>query len=92
MAELASIRPGDTPWIYNLNLGWLYPVGTSTDNIWFYDPQWNGQGGWWWTSGSIFPWIYSVTENEWFWFDAAASAPYALERWFATSGGQWSTH
>ncbi|MGC9195992.1 MAG: alkaline phosphatase family protein [Syntrophobacteraceae bacterium] len=68
-----------TPWIYIPSLGWVYPEGTFTDSIWFYDPQWDGnKSGWWWTNASSFPWIYSGTENQWFFFcakDSSASGP-----------------
>ena len=30
-----------SPWIYHQMLGWLYPFGTSTESMWFWDPQWN---------------------------------------------------
>lgn len=74
------------PWIYHLTLGWLYPVGTSADSIWFWDPQWDeGKGGWWWTGSSVFPWIFSVADDGWYWYDAAASTPDA--RWFCNSNG-----
>ena len=88
LSPFGAFNPNSSGWIYHLTLGWLYPVGTSTDSIWFYDPQWDGQGGWWWTSSSLFPWLYSVTEGEWLYYDAEAIGA----RWFFTSGGQASTH
>jgi hypothetical protein len=77
-------------WIYETNLGWLYPDATSTDNIWFYDPQWDGTGGWWWTSSATFPWIYSANEGEWFYYEDEASAP--GKRMFMNSAGVVSVH
>ena len=79
---------GSSPWICHQTLGWLYPYATSTANIWCWDPQWDGQGGWWWTSSSVFPWIYSVTEGEWLYYDANATGG----RWFFNGSGQASTH
>ena len=28
---------GSSPWIYHQTLGWLYPIGTCTHNLWFWD-------------------------------------------------------
>jgi hypothetical protein len=73
-------------WIYHSTLGSLYVCGTSTDNIWFYDPQWDGKGGWWWTTSSTFPWIYSATEQAWLYYDTADAG----SRWFYNSRtGHW---
>lgn len=82
-----------TTWLYHQTLSWLYPVGTSTDNIWFYDPQWDGTGAWWWSNSTVFPWIYSAsaTDGGWYYYAAAGSTPGA--RWFwSSSTGQWATH
>ena len=38
------------PWIYHLDLGWLYSNGTSQKNIWFYSESM----GWFWTNREIF--------------------------------------
>ena len=77
------------PWIYHFTLGWLYPLGTSTFSIWFYDPQWDGTGGWWWTGNLFYPWVYSETENAWLYYDATITGA----RWFYNSStGQWGTH
>ena len=38
------------PWIYHVDLGWLYSHGTSQKNIWFYSDS----IGWFWTSREIF--------------------------------------
>ncbi|MGC9194536.1 MAG: SBBP repeat-containing protein [Syntrophobacteraceae bacterium] len=80
---------GSSGWIYHDTLGWLYAQGSSTSSIWVYDPKWNGKGGWWWTNATVYPWIYSTTEGEWFFYDTK-STPGA--RWFGTSSGQWATH
>jgi uncharacterized repeat protein (TIGR03803 family) len=79
---------GGLGWIYHMSLGWLYADATSTQSIWFYDPQWDGAGGWWWTSSDVFPWLYSATEGSWLYYDNGSSAP----RWFGTLSGQWTTH
>jgi len=38
------------PWIYHLDLGWLYSSGTSQNNVWFYSPSM----GWFWTNRETF--------------------------------------
>ena len=38
------------PWIYHVDLGWLYSHGTSQKNIWFYSDS----IGWFWTNREIF--------------------------------------
>jgi len=45
------------PWIYHVDLGWLYSKGTDTENIWFYSDSLKVQGeeiGWFWTNKYIF--------------------------------------
>ncbi len=60
----------DSPqWIYHSELGWLYSNATSTYNIWFWDPQWQGKGGWWWTTNTDYPWIYSASKNTWLYYN-----------------------
>jgi hypothetical protein len=38
------------PWIYHVDLGWLYSSGTSQKNVWFYSPSL----GWFWTNRETF--------------------------------------
>ena len=38
------------PWIYHWDLGWLYSVGTSQKNVWFYSDS----IGWFWTNRETF--------------------------------------
>lgn len=77
------------PWLYHTTLGWLWPYQTGTGDMWFYDPQWNGTGGWWWTSSTTFPWIYSETEGTWLYYDTKSTRS---KRWFGTVSGHWATH
>ncbi|MGC9194890.1 MAG: hypothetical protein ACP5IL_05465, partial [Syntrophobacteraceae bacterium] len=90
LSPFGSFYSSSSAWIYETTLGWLYPDGTSTDSIWFYDPQWDGQGGWWWASSSSFPWVYSATEGEWFYYDQKDST--AGARKFISIGGEVSIH
>ncbi|MGC8494169.1 MAG: hypothetical protein ACP5SH_20790 [Syntrophobacteraceae bacterium] len=80
-----------SPWIYHQTLGWLYPSGTTTDSIWFYDPQWDGQGEWVWTSSSVYPWIYSNAQQAWLYFIAASSTPSSRLFWNSNTK-KWEKH
>ena len=63
------------PWIYHSTLGWLYPYGTSTDSLWFWDPAMNT---FWWTSAAVYPFVYRVSEEAWLYYQVGSSNP----RWF----------
>ncbi|MGC8492243.1 MAG: SBBP repeat-containing protein, partial [Syntrophobacteraceae bacterium] len=75
--------------IYQSGLGWLYPVATTANSMWVWDYQWDGKGGWLWTGSSLFPWVYSITENEWFYYSGNSASG---SRLFFTRSGQVSTH
>jgi hypothetical protein len=73
---------GDSPWIYHARLGWLYPIGTSQDNLWFWDAR---MGSYWWTSRTAYPWIYSERYNTWLYYSGSSNP-----RWFYNvSTGKW---
>ncbi|MGC9194316.1 MAG: S53 family peptidase [Syntrophobacteraceae bacterium] len=61
-----------SPWVYHNSLGWLYPIGTSPDNIWFWDPQVNS---FLWTSQTDFPFLYSVGYGAWLYYEEWTSNP-----------------
>jgi uncharacterized repeat protein (TIGR03803 family) len=63
------------PWIYHLSLGWLYPYGSSTSSIWFWDPV---MGTFWWTSQARYPYIYRASDGAWLFYKVGTSRP----RWF----------
>ena len=66
---------GNSPWIYHNTLDWLYPYGTSTDNLWFYDPA---MGAFWWTSATVYPYVYRARDGAWLYYDVGSTNP----RWF----------
>ncbi len=68
---------GFYPWIYHLTLGFLYPCATADSNIWFYDPQMKG-GSFWWTSATLFPYVYRASDGAWLYYEVGSSNP----RWF----------
>jgi C1A family cysteine protease len=81
-------------WLYHQTLGWLYPYvssALSADSVWFWDAQWDGKGGFWWTNAKTYPWLYSNSEATWLWFDAAASTP-SYRLFWNSNTQKWETH
>ncbi|MDR3568233.1 MAG: S53 family peptidase [Syntrophobacteraceae bacterium] len=60
------------PWIYHQSLGWLYPSGTSAGSIWFWDQAMND---YWWTSQTLFPYIYRAGDNTWLYYQKGSNPP-----------------
>lgn len=57
MPWFGTFMDSEFPWIYHVDLGWLYSNGTSTDDIWFYSDKLKVQGeevGWFWTNNAVF--------------------------------------
>ncbi|MGC8494288.1 MAG: hypothetical protein ACP5SH_21395, partial [Syntrophobacteraceae bacterium] len=73
------------PWIYHMTLGWLYPFGTSTDNLWCWDPR---MKTFWWTSAAVYPWVYRASDRAWLYYDVTVSNP---RRFFNSNTGKWET-
>ena len=69
------LNTGNSPWIYHVTHGWLYPFGTSADSIWFWDP---GMNTFWWTSQTVYPYVYRASDNAWLFYEEGTSNP----RWF----------
>jgi len=71
------------PWIYHMEHGSLYPFGTSTDSIVFWDA---GMNAFWWTSDINYPYLYRFSDGEWLWYLEGSTNP----RWFMRlSSGTW---
>jgi formylmethanofuran dehydrogenase subunit D len=81
-----SFYTNSSQWIYHSKLGWLYPFATSTFNLWFWDPKWQGKGGWWWTTNTAYPWIFSSSKNAWLYYYGNVSAG---RLFYNSSTGQW---
>ena len=67
------------PWIYHNTLGWLYPFGTSSDNIWFWDSAMNA---FWWTSATDYPYMYRASDGHWLYYSVPAPGQSSTPRWF----------
>ena len=70
------------PWIFHQTLGWLYPNGTSTASIWFWDLAMNT---YWWTSQAVFPNIYRASDNTWLYYEQGSSP----REFYNFSTGKW---
>ncbi len=80
---------GSSPWIYHLTLGWLYPFGTSTDSIWFYDPA---MGSFWWTSATVFPYVYRASDGHWLYYSVPAQGQSSTpRRFYDLNAGKWES-
>ena len=78
-----------SPWIYHLTLGWLYPFGTSTDSIWFYDPA---MGSFWWTSATVFPYVYRASDGHWLYYSVPAQGQSSTpRRFYDLNAGKWES-
>jgi hypothetical protein len=64
-----------SPWIYHEQHGWLYPYGTTTDSIGFYDLA---MDTFWWTSAADYPYVYRLQDGAWLFYEVGSSHP----RWF----------
>lgn len=82
----------ENPWIYHDQHRWLYPFGTGTDDLVFYDSAMSAfwsTGQLWWTSRSVYPWIYRFSDGNWLWYQEGTSNP----RWFYNAGtGNWEQY
>lgn len=76
----------ENPWIYHLEHHWLYPYGTSTNDLTFYD---SAMGAFWWTSQAVYPNLYRFSDGAWLWYLEGSSNP----RWFYNyNTSSWEQH
>ncbi|MDR3569128.1 MAG: SBBP repeat-containing protein [Syntrophobacteraceae bacterium] len=86
LSWFGRFNTGCSPWIYHAQHGWLYPYGTSIDSIWFYD---SAMGGFWWTSATVYPYVYRASDGAWLYYVVGSSKP----RWFFNfSTNSWESH
>jgi len=62
------------PWIYHLQHGWMYSVGTAPSSIWL----WTLDMGWLWTSSTTYPYLYRNNDGAWLYYLEGSASP----RWF----------
>jgi len=63
--------PQDANWLFHPGFGWVYVVGEDTSSLWIYDQV----KGWFWTSRTMFPYIYVQNEAIWYYFFLSSSNP-----------------
>lgn len=63
------------PWIYHLQLGWIYSSSQNSSDIQLYSQDLDT---WFWTAAGLFPWMYSPGESAWLYYLRDSFAP----RWF----------
>jgi hypothetical protein len=72
------------PWIFHQQHGWLYPFGTSTEAVTFWDAN---RGVFWWTRHSRYPYLYRFTQPGcWMWYKRGSKAPRVF---LNCATGQW---
>ena len=73
-------------WIYLKAQGtWLYALGSTTADIWFYDSVMNT---WWWTSQTVYPYVYRQSDQAWLYYDSGASP---ARNFYNYKTGAWET-
>lgn len=73
------------PWIYHAQHGWLYTLGTSVSNMWFWDVE---MGAAWWTADTVYPYLYRASDTSWLWYLPDSDNP----RWMVNlSTGAWES-
>ena len=53
-------------WVYHATLGWIYIPSSDLESLWIY----NHEIKWFWTTSSIYPWIYVDKKNSWRYYRA----------------------
>ena len=51
-------------WIWHAEHGWLYTLGTSPSNLWFWSQR---MSVWLWTGGGVYPFFWNNSASAW-WF------------------------
>jgi uncharacterized protein YkwD len=85
LSWFGSFNVSSEPWIYHAQHGWLYTLGTSVSNMWFWDVE---MGAPWWTSDTLYPYLYRSTDASWLWYLLGTDDP----RWMVNlSTGGWES-
>jgi len=65
------------PWIYHQQNGWMYVFGTDPTSIWLWTPDL----GFLWTGQSVYPWLWSNTQQTWLYYSVGSSNPRYFYNW-----------
>lgn len=64
LSWLGSFYSRGYPWVYHQKLKWIY-LHESQDSIWL----WNNNVGWFWTTPTVFPYLFFQDLNSWAYVD-----------------------
>jgi hypothetical protein len=70
------------PWHFHETHQWIYSESPHPDAVVFYDPGL----GYWWTSESAYPWLFSYKRTAWLYYEKGTSQP---RRFYNASLRQW---
>lgn len=72
----------DSPWSYHAEHGWIYVVGPTENQLWYYDPPL----GWLYTEASYYPFVWRAQTGSWHFYERNSSPRwfynFATETWF----------
>ena len=54
----------ESGWFLHSKLGWIYPSPSIGNGLWI----WREEFGWLWTENGVFPYLFSVDNNNWIYF------------------------
>ena len=82
------MNDANVSWIMHSELGWLYPMASGKNGVWF----WKEQLGWLWTNETFYPFLYQNTSAGWLYFYGASQDRllfyhYRDERWIEWTEG-----
>lgn len=72
-----------TPWVFHEQHGWLYPFGSSSTDLTFWDVKMNS---FWWTTSTMYPYMYRFSDNTWLWYSEGSVSPRSF---LNLSNGKW---
>ena len=72
------------PWLFHADHGWLYQnPGSSNQSTYIYD---EAITAWWWTSQTMYPFLYRFSDGVWLWYLEGSSDP---RLFYNLSTGTW---
>jgi hypothetical protein len=79
---LGWIYAFETGYLQHSTHGMLYSASTSPDSLYFYDLEL----GWFWTSSSVYPFLYRYAPASWLYYLETSSSP---RRFWEAASGDW---
>ena len=56
----------NSPWIYHVQLGWIYPIDDGAGNAWLWTRKTHG---WLWTGEGLFRYLLRHRDQQWIYYD-----------------------